>query len=568
MAQAILMQGGGSGISSDDVTASKAQVLQGYSTVTTDSDDEVIEGTIKVVNTKDNDYMIMVVNSNSIYWDIQRQIMTVHLPFQNAYYFREDNSPHVSVKFDDLGMAQPWQVTNDATFTSKNGLKITGALVNRGGESPSLNVWWENGDLMTAFNEGVYGRHQDDTNDKWRWSPRVRLSGSHLGNANASYVHEGITFTSQHGLRLIGTMREWKPTARDIANAWNNETVVFDSYDSGYSGRKLLLKVPAWWRIGAVNWVGIAADNYRAENIRAGIVFPGGITGTMEHPEPLKNQLNSVKNDLANMTNARNSLSSQLDKARADYSRLNTNYNSLNNSYNALNEQLTNTRNELNGYKNTKVAFNNATFDGQLLSGVAEKGFNLGTSYLSDNYFLKVTDRAKYNGIYDGGLNILINATDMETYDALNNVGFTFRESINLKTYNLVEIEYKCDYHYTKDKPSTTSIDLDISVFLSQASTKGEDRHYITERTKQTYLSGTCGRILAQATDEKRHYELAHSGQARYIGDTGSILLNTTNINEPVFLSIGVKASGVTYRLSESNMFGRIIITKIKFIGD
>ena len=55
MAQAILMQASGSGISSDDVTASKAQVLQGYSTVTTDSDDEVVEGTIKVVNTKDND---------------------------------------------------------------------------------------------------------------------------------------------------------------------------------------------------------------------------------------------------------------------------------------------------------------------------------------------------------------------------------------------------------------------------------------------------------------------------------------------------------------------------------
>lgn len=47
MAQAILLRGGAGGVSSDDVTASKAQVLQGYKTVTTDSDDEIVEGTIQ-----------------------------------------------------------------------------------------------------------------------------------------------------------------------------------------------------------------------------------------------------------------------------------------------------------------------------------------------------------------------------------------------------------------------------------------------------------------------------------------------------------------------------------------
>ncbi len=40
--------GSGGGITSDDVTATKAQVLQGYKTVTTDSDDEVVEGAIVV----------------------------------------------------------------------------------------------------------------------------------------------------------------------------------------------------------------------------------------------------------------------------------------------------------------------------------------------------------------------------------------------------------------------------------------------------------------------------------------------------------------------------------------
>ena len=46
MADAILMAGGTGGVTSDNVTAGKAHVLQGYRTITSDSDDEVVEGTI------------------------------------------------------------------------------------------------------------------------------------------------------------------------------------------------------------------------------------------------------------------------------------------------------------------------------------------------------------------------------------------------------------------------------------------------------------------------------------------------------------------------------------------
>lgn len=42
----VLMHPMGGGIGSDDVTAAKAHVLAGHSTVTTDSDDEVVEGTM------------------------------------------------------------------------------------------------------------------------------------------------------------------------------------------------------------------------------------------------------------------------------------------------------------------------------------------------------------------------------------------------------------------------------------------------------------------------------------------------------------------------------------------
>ena len=53
MADAILMSGGVGGVTSDDVTATKNQVLRGSRTITTDSGDEVVEGTFPVTSDAD-----------------------------------------------------------------------------------------------------------------------------------------------------------------------------------------------------------------------------------------------------------------------------------------------------------------------------------------------------------------------------------------------------------------------------------------------------------------------------------------------------------------------------------
>lgn len=50
MSQANLLKGGGGGVSSDDVTATKAQVLKGCKTITADSDDEIVEGTLPTIS--------------------------------------------------------------------------------------------------------------------------------------------------------------------------------------------------------------------------------------------------------------------------------------------------------------------------------------------------------------------------------------------------------------------------------------------------------------------------------------------------------------------------------------
>lgn len=50
MADAMLKSGGISGVSSEDVTAKRHQVLKGSSTITSDSNDEVVEGSFPVTS--------------------------------------------------------------------------------------------------------------------------------------------------------------------------------------------------------------------------------------------------------------------------------------------------------------------------------------------------------------------------------------------------------------------------------------------------------------------------------------------------------------------------------------
>ena len=67
MGKGLLVQGGGGGTSSDDLTAKKMQVLEGYTAVTNDSDDEAIEGAMKnltdraeITHTTDNNTKVVL----------------------------------------------------------------------------------------------------------------------------------------------------------------------------------------------------------------------------------------------------------------------------------------------------------------------------------------------------------------------------------------------------------------------------------------------------------------------------------------------------------------------------
>ena len=120
-----LINKSGDGVSSDDVTAKREHVLQGFTALTSDSNDEPIQGTIKKINTRDNNANIN--KSNSFGFDGSGRFW-VDFPHGNGYYYREDNHPHTCVDIVNFGTAHDGDVLQGATATSQHGLKFGGTI--------------------------------------------------------------------------------------------------------------------------------------------------------------------------------------------------------------------------------------------------------------------------------------------------------------------------------------------------------------------------------------------------------------------------------------------------------
>ena len=123
MSELLLPIGGGGGTSSDELTAAKAQVLEGYTAITKDSNDEPITGTMKNVSSIDTAISIGYTNSD------------VYLRMTNGAHIQNASTgyPEVCTALSNFGNANVGNVLDGQTFTSSAGFNITGTLTNYSG---------------------------------------------------------------------------------------------------------------------------------------------------------------------------------------------------------------------------------------------------------------------------------------------------------------------------------------------------------------------------------------------------------------------------------------------------
>ena len=114
--------------------------------------------------------------------DLNARTLWMHAPAHNAYYMREDGHPHICMDSEALGDAVAQQVLQGCTFTSKNGMKIPGAIYRWpiSGDIGGQRVMDAHENTVFAGDYGARGRgvfmrmpggSQIDPTCMWAWAP-------------------------------------------------------------------------------------------------------------------------------------------------------------------------------------------------------------------------------------------------------------------------------------------------------------------------------------------------------------------------------------------------------------
>lgn len=273
MADAILMAGGTGGVTSDDVTASKAQVLQGYKTVTTDSNDEVVEGTIPKRGTWSTASEVVNASGES----------TVHVRFEEGYYNKDGQyKPTAKIPYavlsNVLGIDANKMLSNANVAGVTGNIKMVDTKLNNytNNKARLVAIDGNRGKLIMWLGYGNAYYFRDDNN------PHVEVDASVLGTAGADSVLQWQTASSQSGIKFEGSIPRWICTTGGVITALNGEGFVWDDSSGANRGRGIVTKIPDKHFIQDASYVFLASPNFYPQNLVKNINI-NGITGTRDY---------------------------------------------------------------------------------------------------------------------------------------------------------------------------------------------------------------------------------------------------------------------------------------------
>lgn len=438
MAKAILMKGGSGGVTSNDVTASKAQVLQGYRTITSDSDDEVVEGTIPVRGYHGPDSGEM--------WLFQQEGGYV-VRFEEGYYQMGGNrqwkpyviAPTALVK-SAVNYHPEYTLNNTMTCGEQGQVKMintqdNGYTIN---QAKVLAIDGGRGKLVMIMGHGNAYYFRNDG------KPHVEANASELGNAVKESVLQGQTASSQYGIKFEGAIPRWICGTGDVISAVDNNGFAWDDVTGANRGRGIVTRIANGQFIQGANYVFLPSPNLYPWNIRAGVNIHG-ITGTLQD------------------------------------------------------------------YGAGRVAFRNATFDGVLISGVANKGFILRGIPRFLNF--KNTSNG-YLGIQDGGMKFLNFYGGNTRQVSAPDVGCVLAHSINLSPFRYIKVGYKV-FRFIGDGTAAQPARVSFEIGVAPISNAGGESYNPASNTVLKDIGGTANSashvmtsMKTNAGDQSDHSQL------------------------------------------------------------
>ena len=464
MADAILMAGGTGGVSSDDVTAGKAQVLQGYKTVTTDSDDEIVEG---IIPNRGN--VVDTVSFENAHWESKFVAR-----MEEGYYSQAGQwKPCVAIPYEVLASVagiDAGKMLDTLTVAGVRGTVHTYGAWNNASEV--VNATWEN-KVHVRFEEGCYSK---DGNYK----PAAIVPYDVLANAigiDASKMLSALNVLGKQGqIKSINTQdnnyRVNKSTSFGIDN-WtdrNNPVFYVDfPHGNGYYNRS---DGHPHVCIDAVNLGTAGADSVLSGQTATsvqGVKFAGAIQRWICTTGDVITALGG-EGFVWDDTHA--------SRGRGIVTKI------LNNGFiqganwvflPSPNLQPWNIRQNVNvngvvgtmvDYGAGGVPFNGATFDGRLASGVANKGFILRDI---ERYLNLKNNSYGYKGIVDGGLKLTNGYGYNTSFKSAPYVGFVLSKSINLTPFRQLKVGFRFlrfSGDGTQSQPAKISLEFGVTPII------------------------------------------------------------------------------------------------------
>lgn len=274
MADALLRFGNGSGGGSDETTATKNQVLRGVTAITSDSGDEPVEGTIRVMDYRGPD-------TNDMWLYPQEGGYVIRL---EEGYYRKDQSgqwrPYViaptNLVKNAVNYHAEYTLNNTTTCGEQGKIKMintqdNGYTIN---QAKVLALDPGRGKLVMLMGHGNAYYYRPDGN------PHVEANASELGNAVKESVLQWQTASSQHGINFQGTIPRWICNTGDVISAVDTHGFVWDDSTGANRGRGIVSKIANGHYIQGANYVFLPSPNLYSHNIRQGVNI-NGIVGTM-----------------------------------------------------------------------------------------------------------------------------------------------------------------------------------------------------------------------------------------------------------------------------------------------
>ena len=534
MADAILMAGGTGGVSSNDVTAGKAQVLQGYKTVTTDSDDEIIEGTM--VNRGNG---MDAVDFTNAHWESKFVAR-----MEEGYYSQAGQwKPYVTIPY--AVMASVAGVDANKMLDSLTIAGVRGTVHTYGAwntASEVVNATWEN-KVHVRFEEGFYPK---DGNYK----PAAIVPYDVLANAigiDASKMLSALNVLGKQGqIKSINTQdnnyRVNKSTTFGIDN-WtdrNNPVFYVDfPHGNGYYNRP---DGHPHVCIDANNLGTAQADSvleWQTATSQYGVKFAGTI------PRWLATHGDVI---LANPSHSGQGFAYDLPGVgRCIVTGVKNGAFIQGANYVALpspNFQPWNIRKNVNingmigtmeDYSVGRPVFENATFNALYVGGVANKDFPEARIYRDR------TSSASNYSRYAGGTTINVSAgSNFHLWSIGQYVGFVLDRAILFTFFRWLKITYKLDVRMNTGSYNRRA-GVDVYVHLYDAA------------NRSSLIGGM----------HKMHSSSENAGST-YNGDTYEMIVDTSSINRDAFVALCASAYS-DYNMSSA--IGSVTFTKIELIN-